>query len=206
MANFVSKYSGAQIDAAVAKTGELDGKVATLSEEIAALGNAAGVSLTAEQVVSCKEYAERINAATGKTENFVFFTDPHFGGANTPSANMGNYMRQIAAVYNNTPTSMCVCGGDWLNNGNTKENACWQLGVFDGQMKALFDRYVLIIGNHDTNYQGKEYMQSGSDGTYDREAHEQCILSRNVLVNLWHRKQGASYFAVDGDCTKFCSA
>lgn len=37
MANYVSKHTGAQIDAAVDKTGELDGKVATLSEEIAEL-------------------------------------------------------------------------------------------------------------------------------------------------------------------------
>jgi hypothetical protein len=34
MANYVSKHTGAQIDAAVDKTGELDGKVATLSEEM----------------------------------------------------------------------------------------------------------------------------------------------------------------------------
>lgn len=33
MANFVSKHTGAQIDAAVDKTGELEGKVAALSEE-----------------------------------------------------------------------------------------------------------------------------------------------------------------------------
>lgn len=161
------------------------------------------VVLTEAQIISCKEYAERINAATGKTENFVFFTDPHFGGSTKLSANTENHLRQIAEIYNHTPTSMCVCGGDWLNNSNTKENACWQLGVFDGQMKALFDRYVMIIGNHDTNYQGKEYIESGADGTYDRETHEQCILPRNALVNLWHRKHGASYFVEDGDCTKF---
>lgn len=178
-------------------------RVSALSEEIGKLGNAGGVSLTAAQVDKCKEYATRINSATGKAEAFLFFTDPHFGGSTTPNASTGKYMRQIAAVYNNTPASMCVCGGDWLNNSNTKENACWQLGVFDGQMKALFDRYVMIIGNHDTNYQGKEYMESGLDGTYDRETHEQCILPANVLRNLWHRKQGASYFVEDGDCTKF---
>ncbi len=34
MANFVSKYSGAQHDEAVRLTGELDGKVAALSEEM----------------------------------------------------------------------------------------------------------------------------------------------------------------------------
>lgn len=35
MANYVSKHTGAQIDAAVENVGVLDGKVTTLSEEIA---------------------------------------------------------------------------------------------------------------------------------------------------------------------------
>lgn len=39
MANYVSKHTGAQIDAAVDKTGELDGKVAALSEEIEEINN-----------------------------------------------------------------------------------------------------------------------------------------------------------------------
>lgn len=199
MANYVSKHTGAQIDSAVDKVPVIEGQVATLTEEIAGKH----YSLSASQIEKCKEYASRINEATGKTESFLFFTDPHYGGTTAPRSDTLSGLRQIAEVYNNTPTSMCVCGGDWLNNGNTKENACWQLGVYDGMMKSLFDRYVMLIGNHDTNYQGKEYMASGADGTYDREEHEKCILPTNVLRNLWHRRQGNSYFVVDGDCTKF---
>lgn len=155
--------------------------------------------LTSAQVENCKEYAMHISEAKGEVESFVFFTDPHFGFAEELRDFTENHLQQISNVYHNTPTSMCVCGGDWLNNNNTKENACWQLGVYDGRMKALFDRYVMVVGNHDTNYQGYEYMQSG----YDQNAHKQCILSKETMRNLWHRKQGASYFVVDGDNTTF---
>lgn len=195
----VSKLSQENITAALGYTPADKKAVESLSEEIAEKH----YSLSASQIEKCKEYASRINEATGKTEQFLFFTDPHYSGPNSLRSDTLKGLRQIAEVYNNTPTSMCVSGGDWLNDSNTKENACWQLGIIDGMMKSLFDRYVMLIGNHDTNYQGNEYMESGADGTYDREEHLKCILPQNVLRNLWHRRQGESYFIVDGDCTKF---
>lgn len=180
-----------------------------MDEQIVANSDAIGElkehcpEITSQQLSKCKEYAKKIAEASGKTENFLFFTDPHFGGAGDPIAATEPYLRQMAAVYNHTPVSMCVSGGDWLNNSNTKDNACWQLGYFDGIMKDLFDKYIMVVGNHDTNYQGYEYMASGSDGTYDRDEHEKCILSANTQRNLWNRKHENSYFAFDGDCTRF---
>jgi hypothetical protein len=182
-----------------AKVGE---KINQLSGEIGGL-NEHHPNLTTEQIAMCKKYAIKILEASGKTENFLFFTDPHFGGAGDPIAATEPYLRQMAAVYNRTPVSMCVSGGDWLNNSNTKDNACWQLGYFDGVMKGLFDKYVMVVGNHDTNYQGFEYMESEKDGTYDREEHEKCVLPVTAQSNLWNRKYGKSYFAFDGDCTRF---
>lgn len=160
-------------------------------------------TLTDAQLEKCKEYAGRLAGVGNHTESFVFFTDPHFGGSTAPNASTEQYLRQIAEVYNRIPASMCVCGGDWLNNSNTKENACWQLGVYDGLMKKLFDRYVMVLGNHDTNYQGYDYMESGKDGTYDLEEHQKCMLSRDASRALWYRTQGEAYFTVDGGCTKF---
>lgn len=226
MANYISKHTGKQIDAAVdaflAGGGSGSAGSVVVDDTLTQAGKAADAkatgdrltalteeiggkhySLSASQIEKCKEYASRINEATGKTEQFLFFTDPHYGGKYQLSGDTLKGLRQIAEVYNNTPTSMCVSGGDWLNDSNTKENACWQLGVIDGMMKSLFDRYVMLIGNHDTNYQGKEYMESGADGTYDMDEHLKCVLPQNVLRNLWHRRQGESYFIVDGDCTKF---
>lgn len=199
MANYVSKHTGAQIDAAVEKVPVIEQNVAALTEEIAKLS----IGLTDEQVKDCQTFAAQFKNVVGKAESFLFFADPHLCYADRLHGMFENYLNQIQAVYNATPTSMCVCAGDWLNNGNTRGNACWMLGVIDGAMKARFDKYINIVGNHDTNYQGYEYMQSGLDGTYDWDAMADCILSTDVIRNLWYRKQGNAYFEVDGDCTKF---
>lgn len=199
----------AQIDDTLTKAGyaadakAVGEKINQLSGEIADEIKKINGSLTEEQVFACREFAEIVCNSQGAAESFLFFTDQHYASPGSLLPKFYDEIRQIAAVYDNTPTSMCVSGGDWLNNSNTRENAAWLLGVIDGQMKKLFDKYVLVIGNHDTNYQGYEYMQSGKDGTYDRETHTQCILSREAIHNLWHRGEDASYFGVDGDVTKF---
>ena len=202
-------YTAAEIDE---KLGKIDNAVLfekqTLTDEQKAqarknIGAGEGGGLTNTQIAKCKEYSKRFIGVGGEAEAFLFFTDPHFGESYKYNDKTEPFLTQIAEVYNHTPTTMCVCGGDWLNNLNTKENACWQLGVYDGLMKKLFDNYVMVLGNHDTNYQGYDYIQSGADGTYDREEHEKCILSRDEIKALWYRKQRNAYFTVDGGCTKF---
>jgi hypothetical protein len=108
-------------------------------------------------------------------------------------------LNQIASVYHSTPVSTCICGGDWLNDSNQRDNACWVLGGIDGAMRRRFDDYLLIVGNHDTNYQGYEYMESGKDGTYDREESAKCALSYETIRGIWHRDKAASYFATRFD-------
>lgn len=176
-----------------------DKKVSELSKEIAKRHP----NLTTAQITSCKAFSDLFVDTVGRVDAFLFFTDPHTVHNSDVTTLFDDYLNQIEAVYNYTPTSMCVCGGDWLNNGNTKENASLLLGKIDGAMKKHFDNYVLIVGNHDTNYQGKEYMDSGADGTYDREASSECMLSETAIRNLWHRKQGASYFDVKCDSATY---
>lgn len=160
--------------------------------------------LTEKQIAAAKRFAGKFSTVTGSAESFLFFADPHFSGSQNVSDRFGPWLNQIAAVYNQTPTSMCVCAGDWLNNNNTRENACWQLGLIDGALKSRFDKYISILGNHDTNYQGYEYIQSGiEDKNYDRNECSKCQLSNEAIRALWYRRQGNAYFAVDGDCTRF---
>lgn len=61
MANYVSKHTGAQIDAAVENVGVLEGKVTTLSEEIVDLGKTIKEGLTGEFDIS--EYAGFVSCA-----------------------------------------------------------------------------------------------------------------------------------------------
>lgn len=149
-------------------------------------------SLTEDEIASCKEFASLYVDTTGRTESLIFFSDPHTTTKATADGdvteNFEKGLDRIKAVYDHTPISTCICGGDWLNNSNSKENALWILGKIDGAMKARFDRYINVVGNHDTNNIGA----SGNN-----------TLSPNAVSNIWHSKYGKSYFSVDGDSTKF---
>ena len=95
----------------------------------------------------------------------------------------------LQKIYNSTPTNFIVCGGDWLNNNDTKEQACFKLGYIDGFMNSMFNNYYPILGNHDYNYQGKE-NEEAEDNT--------GILDNNTLKNLWFRKFEKCYYCFDG--------
>lgn len=179
--------------------GRVDETYGELSKEIGSIDPYADVELTSQQAAACKEFAALFANVTGDADAFLFFTDPHTVHPSGMLPKFYESLNQIAAVYHKTPTSMCICGGDWLNDSNAKDNAAWCLGGIDGAMKRRFDNYLLIVGNHDTNYQGYDYMQSGADGTYDRDEHTKCILSDEAIRSLWHRDRAASYFDVKID-------
>ena len=89
-------------------------------------------------------------------ESFGFFTDPHvmgFEGRNEPY--MHEYIKKVSRVFRSAACAFTVCGGDWLNNNTIADEACYRLGY----IKALADNMLcgckLVLGNHDTNYQGK---------------------------------------------------
>lgn len=103
------------------------------------------------------EYGKLFNGKEN-VEAFAFFTDPHTLGFADDSRNetrMENSFKRIQKVYNSTPCSYMVCGGDWLNNATTKDEACYRLGYLKGISKNMFNDFHLVVGNHDTNYQGK---------------------------------------------------
>lgn len=98
-------------------------------------------------------------------ESFAFFTDPHTLGFADDSRNeirMENSFKRIQKVYNSTPCTFMVCGGDWLNNTTTKNEACYRLGYLKGISKNMFKDFYLVLGNHDTNYQGKADSESAN--------------------------------------------
>ena len=160
--------------------------------------------LTQPQNDAVQRFAGLFQHVEGNSESFLFFADPHLCGSENVSGRFETWLNQTATVYNSTPTSLCVCAVDWLNDNNTRENACWMLGLIDGAMKARFNNYISILGNHDTNYQGYEYIETGrEDKTYDRSECAKCQLSIAAIRALWYRKQKNAYFAIDGDCTRF---
>ena len=127
--------------------------------------------------------------APSDCESFLFFTDTHF----TTDATCKEYIAQIQKYYNSTPTTFCLSGGDWLNQNDLPAEACFKLGYIDGFMHSMFDNCHMLVGNHDTNYQGKLTPESAMYTTR---------LSEQSIIDLWYRG-GKAYYEFDGANTRF---
>ena len=152
----------------------------------------------------CKRYSSLFNGdeindvvAVNQCEAFLWFTDPHLFTAHTEIGSepmMEEYVSQIQKYYNSTPTSFVLCGGDWLGNSDTPDMACYKMGYINGICKSMFDKLYMLVGNHDTNYQGKRDANSERYTTR---------LSRVAIRNLWYRDTGRSYYDFKGVNTHF---
>ena len=127
-------------------------------------------------------------------EAFLFFTDPHLVQSSGWEDRCYELISQIQKYYNSTPTTFCLCGGDWIGNGDLPDVACYKMGYIDGFMHSMFDDCYMLVGNHDTNYQGKLTEESE---TYTTR------LSNQSIADLWYRKEGRAYFSFSGANTKF---
>ena len=107
----------------------------------------------------CEEFSNLINNSK-QNDTFVFFTDPHLMGATGSMNNEGlqSFIGDIKKYYYTLPFDFIACGGDWLNNGDTATQAKYKLGYLTGVMENNFENYIQIVGNHDTNYLGKEEL------------------------------------------------
>lgn len=95
--------------------------------------------------------------ASNNADFYTFFTDPHLMGTNGAfdKAIFKAYMDTIKGVFGKIFANHIICGGDWLNSGDTKEQASAKLGYVDGKMREFFgDNYYPVVGNHDFNYLG----------------------------------------------------
>lgn len=148
----------------------------------------------------CTEYAALMYGDTiadvtapAECEAFLFFTDPHLVQWSGWEDRCYELITQIQKYYNSTPTTFCLCGGDWLGNDDLPATACYKLGYIDGFMHSMFDNCYMLLGNHDTNYQGKL--------TADSERYT-TRLSVQSIKDLWYRGENA-YFSFKGAETKF---
>ena len=135
---------------------------------------------------------------TTKVESFAFFTDPHvmgFGDATRNTTRMQNYFKRVQAVYRATPCSFLACGGDALNTATTMDEACYRLGLLKGIFRNMLDDCKLVMGNHDTNYQGK--LDSESENYTGR-------LTDATLASILFRDTDTkkAYYSFDGSNSK----
>lgn len=140
---------------------------------------------------TCTKFAKRLYG-TDRAESFLFFTDPHLVGLKPHEAEMHEYIKVLKTYYDATPTAFVVCGGDWLEDEQTIEEACYKLGYSDSFMRANFDHYYCVAGNHDDNSYGVDDTGVKYTGTLPHETVRMLIAKREE--NL--------YYSFDGDTTK----
>lgn len=131
-------------------------------------------------------HAVKVAANTSqKPQTFLFFTDPHLCEGDDWRANFEDKLGYIKAVYDASAVDFIVCGGDWLGNADTKEEAIEKLAYIDARTRALFgDNFYHVLGNHDTNYQGSSEREAGvAAGNYDAR------LTHDQIVNLLFRRE-----------------
>lgn len=139
------------------------------------------------------DYIVSGKTAPSKTESFLFFTDPHTVEGSGWENGCRNMLQTIKNYYDSTPTSFVVCGGDWIGNSDTPDKACYKLGLIKGFMDKLFSNNYLIVGNHDTNYQGKANESAETRTTR---------LSNDAISGLMFNGKKA-YYSFKGNYTTF---
>jgi len=142
-------------------------------------------------------------ADTGESDSFIFFSDPHILNqqSNMNTRLLAIFSERISEVKRYAdeicPDAM-ICGGDWLNFGDTKAAAVYKLRLIKGVCEKYFGHYNFhnLLGNHDTNYQGID--QEGSDTNTGR-------LDQSVINNILYRDENTqkSYYAFDTPLTKY---
>lgn len=132
-------------------------------------------------------------------ETFLYFTDPHLLSYDNQFSeaikyNFESSFSPVGELFNILPLNFCLCGGDWLNAGDTQEVAAEKLLYADSQMKQLFSgKYYKMFGNHDTNYQG---LVSETDST-------RGVFSRDFIDKTYFSETGSAYYTFDGRNTSF---
>ncbi|HAE23961.1 MAG TPA: hypothetical protein DCG33_01345 [Prevotellaceae bacterium] len=141
-----------------------------------------------------KDYASQFKTGA-VADSFLFFTDPHIFPHTMDEGRMEVTIGTIEQVFNNSPASFVLCGGDWLVNSDTQNEACYKLGRIDGIMRAKFgNEYLPCLGNHDTNYQGVENEGSAAWSG---------ILPQIAINNLWFSKYGKAYYDYKANNARF---
>lgn len=142
---------------------------------------------------------------SGSILTMLFFTDQHlvYNGGSNPnffgSPYWSSFFQSLNFVQkfaNMVPVDFVMSGGDWLNNADTKDMACYELGQIKALLDAKFKKCYLLLGNHDTNYQGKDTPESP---IYTGQ------LDQQTINNLWYNDVGKSYYKIERqNCDIYC--
>lgn len=125
-------------------------------------------------------------------ENFMFITDSHFMSKQV-EAEWKEYAYAIMAyleqLYYASPCSFILHGGDWLGTGETRTTAIYKLSVLGGVFKSRFDKFALLVGNHET---GNQMIVEEGDSSY-------ALMTHNTLANTLLRNFSNTYYLYEAN-------
>lgn len=113
-----------------------------------------------ESDVKLAEFASVVNNSSENSERIMFFTDPHTVYGVDWEKRTSTHIDYIKRLFDSSACDIIIDGGDWLTDSQTAQDASHALGFIKSQWTGY--PHKLVIGNHDTNYQGEERLsQSG---------------------------------------------
>lgn len=136
-----------------------------------------------------EQYAGMFNGGEGI--GFIFFTDPHCIDITFNKSNeyMLKNLREIRTVFENSPARYILCGGDWINEKYTYNQAKLYSGRIVNLMRGwLGERSYTCVGNHDLGFTTGSSRYNASD--------------EKELANMWYGKNVGYFVIEDGnaDC------
>ena len=127
---------------------------------------------------------------------FTFYTDHHCfmpnGSFEVDRDLLESHFDLIQKVQDLSDSSFTMCGGDLLNYGDSRSQACYKLSLYFEEMNQYLKNPHFVVGNHDTNCQGNTYNYENS---YD---YSSCMLSQDTINDIFFNGQPSYYcFEVD---------
>ena len=108
-------------------------------------------------LVSSSDIAGRVanKILNNSGDCFIFFSDPHILGRDSSNfpQDFGKLFDTLRQVYNVTPATAVLNGGDWLTDSLSKSDAKIRLSRIAKSMSRITNKPISVLGNHDTNYQ-----------------------------------------------------
>lgn len=132
------------------------------------------------------------------TDGYMYFSDPHPVNRELDAAfENGTEARfeKLAEYYGYIKPRFAVCGGDWLNNSNSKESAIAILGYIRAKTRAWFGECYLVVGNHDYNYQIKNESGQTVGGPYK--------LTPEEITAAWFPEYGKTYYTFTSETSRY---
>lgn len=129
-------------------------------------------------------------------KRLLFFTDPHLlaGEDYTIFYEKLELLKEYAQKFN---VCCVICGGDWLGNGDSHENAIKKLKHLNQYTHQLFNKYYPVLGNHDTNYQGVDQYGRKNSGKISEQTLIDILFAEQGSINYTFYECDTSFYVFD---------